>query len=48
MRLATQHGLSIGLQLASGPWREALLLRVGHNFQRATNWHLRHPSEPLS
>jgi aspartyl-tRNA(Asn)/glutamyl-tRNA(Gln) amidotransferase subunit A len=37
------QGLPIGLQLASGPWREALLLQVGHAFQRATEWHTRRP-----
>jgi aspartyl-tRNA(Asn)/glutamyl-tRNA(Gln) amidotransferase subunit A len=36
-------GLPIGLQLAAGPWQEGLLLRVGHAFQLATDWHGRRP-----
>jgi aspartyl-tRNA(Asn)/glutamyl-tRNA(Gln) amidotransferase subunit A len=39
----TRSGLPIGLQLAAGPWREALLLRVAHAYERATEWHTRHP-----
>jgi aspartyl-tRNA(Asn)/glutamyl-tRNA(Gln) amidotransferase subunit A len=34
-------GLPIGLQLAAAPWREALLLRVAHQYQQATDWHQR-------
>lgn len=37
-------GLPIGLQLATGRWRDALVLRVGHAFQRATEWHRAEPS----
>jgi aspartyl-tRNA(Asn)/glutamyl-tRNA(Gln) amidotransferase subunit A len=40
----TRAGLPIGLQLASGPWREALLLRAARAYERATEWHRRHPS----
>jgi aspartyl-tRNA(Asn)/glutamyl-tRNA(Gln) amidotransferase subunit A len=36
-------GLPIGLQLAAAPWQEALLLRVAHQYQQATDWHQRHP-----
>lgn len=39
----TQAGLPIGLQLAAGPWREALLLRVARAYERATLWHERLP-----
>jgi aspartyl-tRNA(Asn)/glutamyl-tRNA(Gln) amidotransferase subunit A len=39
----TQSGLPIGLQLASGPWREGLLLRVARAYERATPWHERLP-----
>ncbi|MBV9324934.1 MAG: amidase [Chloroflexi bacterium] len=35
--------LPIGLQLAAAPWREAVLLRVAHQYQQATDWHLRRP-----
>jgi len=40
----TKTGLPIGLQLASGPWREALVLRAARAYERATEWHARHPS----
>jgi aspartyl-tRNA(Asn)/glutamyl-tRNA(Gln) amidotransferase subunit A len=39
----TQAGLPIGLQLAAGPWREALLLRVASAYEHATSWHERLP-----
>jgi aspartyl-tRNA(Asn)/glutamyl-tRNA(Gln) amidotransferase subunit A len=37
-------GLPIGLQIAAGPWQEALILRVGNAYQQATDWHTRHPT----
>jgi len=39
----TQTGLPIGLQLAAGPWRERLLLRVARAYEAATQWHDRRP-----
>lgn len=39
----TQAGLPIGLQLAAGPWREGLLLRVARAYESATPWHERLP-----
>ena len=39
----TRAGLPIGLQLAAGPWREALLLRAARAYERETAWHERHP-----
>ena len=39
----TQTGLPIGLQLAAGPWREGLLLRVARAYEHATPWHERRP-----
>ena len=39
----TRAGLPIGLQLAAGPWREALLLRVARAYEHATPWHERLP-----
>jgi aspartyl-tRNA(Asn)/glutamyl-tRNA(Gln) amidotransferase subunit A len=39
-----REGLPIGLQLAAAPWQEALLLRVGHQFQQATDFHRRRPA----
>jgi aspartyl-tRNA(Asn)/glutamyl-tRNA(Gln) amidotransferase subunit A len=38
-----RHGLPIGLQLAAAPWQEALLLRVAHQYQQATEWHKGRP-----
>ncbi len=39
----TGDGLPIGLQLAAGPWREALVLRAAQAYERETEWHARHP-----
>jgi aspartyl-tRNA(Asn)/glutamyl-tRNA(Gln) amidotransferase subunit A len=41
-------GLPIGLQLAAGPWQEALLFRVGHAYQQATDWHCHRPGAPFN
>lgn len=37
------NGLPVGVQLVGRPFAEALLLRVGHRFQQATDWHRREP-----
>jgi aspartyl-tRNA(Asn)/glutamyl-tRNA(Gln) amidotransferase subunit A len=37
------HGLPVGLQLVGGYFAEARLLNVAHQYQRATDWHLRTP-----
>jgi aspartyl-tRNA(Asn)/glutamyl-tRNA(Gln) amidotransferase subunit A len=37
------QGLPIGMQLIGAPFADATLVRIGRAFQRATNWHLRHP-----
>jgi len=39
----TRAGLPIGLQLAAGPWREAVLLRAAQAYEAATDWHEKHP-----
>lgn len=39
-------GLPIGVQVAARPWQESVLLRVGHAYQLATDWHRRRPPEP--
>ena len=39
----TRAGLPIGLQLAAGPWREAVLLRAARAYEAATDWSGRHP-----
>ncbi len=40
-------GLPIGLQLAGRAWEDALLLRVAHAYQQATDWHRRRPKLPV-
>jgi Asp-tRNA(Asn)/Glu-tRNA(Gln) amidotransferase A subunit family amidase len=37
-------GLPIGLQIAGRPFDEATVLRVGHAYEQATDWHLRTPA----
>jgi aspartyl-tRNA(Asn)/glutamyl-tRNA(Gln) amidotransferase subunit A len=37
-------GLPIGLQLVGKPFDDALVLRVAHAYQQATDWHVRRPS----
>jgi aspartyl-tRNA(Asn)/glutamyl-tRNA(Gln) amidotransferase subunit A len=39
-----EHGMPVGLQLAAARWNEALLLRVAHAYQSATDWHTRRPN----
>jgi aspartyl-tRNA(Asn)/glutamyl-tRNA(Gln) amidotransferase subunit A len=39
----TAAGLPIGLQLIGPAFGEETLLRAGHAYQLATDWHLRHP-----
>jgi aspartyl-tRNA(Asn)/glutamyl-tRNA(Gln) amidotransferase subunit A len=36
-------GLPTGMQLIARPFAEALLLRLGHAYQNATDWHMRQP-----
>ncbi len=38
------RGLPIGLMVAGRQFDDATVLRVGHAFERATEWHLRRPS----
>lgn len=39
----SSSGLPIGCQLIGKPFAEGLLFRIGHAYQRATEWHTRHP-----
>jgi aspartyl-tRNA(Asn)/glutamyl-tRNA(Gln) amidotransferase subunit A len=39
----TRTGLPIGLQITGRPFDEATVLRAGHAYERATEWHLRWP-----
>jgi aspartyl-tRNA(Asn)/glutamyl-tRNA(Gln) amidotransferase subunit A len=36
-------GLPLGLQIIGKPFDDARVLKVGHAFQQATDWHERHP-----
>src|SRR5438874_106648 len=36
--------LPLSLQIAAAPFQEALVLRIAHAYQQATDWHTRHPS----
>ena len=40
----TKSGLPIGLQIAGPHWREELVLRLAHAYERATEWHGRRPA----
>jgi amidase len=39
----TAEGLPVGFQMIGRHLEEALLLRAGHAFQQATDWHRRRP-----
>jgi aspartyl-tRNA(Asn)/glutamyl-tRNA(Gln) amidotransferase subunit A len=41
----TRTNLPIGLQIAGRPFDEATVLRIGHTYQLATDWHLRQPAD---
>ncbi len=40
----SQSGLPLGMQLCTKPYEEARLLRAGHAYQKATDWHMRVPN----
>ena len=40
----TSAGLPVSLQLVAGHFNEPALLRLGHAYQRVTDWHLRQPA----
>ena len=40
----TPGGMPVGFQFVARDFDEALLVRAGHAFQQATDWHLRHPT----
>ena len=39
----TNDGLPLGLQIVGPEWGESKILDVAYKFQKATNWHLKHP-----
>ena len=40
----TSRGLPVGLMIYGRPFDEANVLRIGHAYQRSTDWRLRHPA----
>src|SRR5438477_4491577 len=38
-----KNGLPLGMQIAGRPFGETTILRVGFAYERATDWHTRHP-----
>jgi aspartyl-tRNA(Asn)/glutamyl-tRNA(Gln) amidotransferase subunit A len=38
-----RNGLPLGMQIVGRPFGESTILRVGHAYERATEWHMRHP-----
>jgi aspartyl-tRNA(Asn)/glutamyl-tRNA(Gln) amidotransferase subunit A len=39
----TSSRLPVGLQIVAPHWQEEALLRLGHAYQLATDWHMRRP-----
>ena len=39
-----ENRLPFGLQIVGRPWQEALVLRIGHQYQQVTDWHQRRPT----
>jgi aspartyl-tRNA(Asn)/glutamyl-tRNA(Gln) amidotransferase subunit A len=39
------HGRPVGLQIVGNYWSEALMLRVAHAYQQATDWHAKAPKD---
>jgi aspartyl-tRNA(Asn)/glutamyl-tRNA(Gln) amidotransferase subunit A len=37
--------LPFALQIVGRPFAEATVLRVGHAYEQATDWHLRRPAD---
>jgi aspartyl-tRNA(Asn)/glutamyl-tRNA(Gln) amidotransferase subunit A len=37
------NGLPLGLQIVGRPFEETTVLRAGHAYERATEWHRRRP-----
>jgi aspartyl-tRNA(Asn)/glutamyl-tRNA(Gln) amidotransferase subunit A len=39
-----RHGLPLGMQIIGRPFEESTILRIGHAYERATEWHRRRPA----
>ncbi|MGQ0525445.1 MAG: amidase [Betaproteobacteria bacterium] len=39
----SKAGLPLGMQIVGSPFAEALVYRVGHAYEQATDWHTKHP-----
>ena len=39
----TKNGLPMAMQIAAKPFDEGTVFRVGHAYERSTDWHRRHP-----
>lgn len=39
-------GLPIGMQILGAPYREAIVLKLGHAYQQAADWHRQSPDAP--
>jgi aspartyl-tRNA(Asn)/glutamyl-tRNA(Gln) amidotransferase subunit A len=39
----TAEGVPMSIQIAAKPFDEALMYRVANAYEKATEWHLRHP-----
>jgi len=39
----TNSGLPIGLQISGAPFAESTVLSLAHAYERATDWHKKHP-----
>jgi aspartyl-tRNA(Asn)/glutamyl-tRNA(Gln) amidotransferase subunit A len=40
----SRTGLPIGLQISGASWREVDVLALAHAYQKATDWHMHHPT----
>jgi len=41
----TRSGLPIGMQITGPPHADAMVLRLAHAYEQATNWYNRHPPD---
>jgi aspartyl-tRNA(Asn)/glutamyl-tRNA(Gln) amidotransferase subunit A len=39
-----RNGLPLGMQIVGRPFEESTILRIGHAYERATEWHTRRPA----